>query len=280
MRIATWNLNGLRAAWRKGLADEMQRLDVDVWLFQEIRCTPDQGPPPMEIAGLGFEHVAWRPAVKPGYAGTAVWSKRPISNVRTGLGERDADDEGRVLRVTIEPARAKTSRGGSSGGGGGVDVVSVYLPSGSSGDHRQAQKEAWMRRFRPWATKQLRGGPVVLAGDFNLAMTPRDLYYAKSNQKQSGYLPHERAWMTRLVESGWRDLVRESAGEVDGPYTWWSNRGQARALDRGWRIDYALANPGAAALVQGVTVERDASLGRDGGPAVSDHAPVVVELDF
>ncbi|MEM7681758.1 MAG: exodeoxyribonuclease III [Planctomycetota bacterium] len=268
MRIASWNLNGLRAAWRKGLAHELTRLDADVLLFQEIRCDPDQAPPPMELDVLGYPHRVWHPAKKPGYAGTAVWSKHPIVRTATSLSERDPDDEGRVLAATLELS------------GDELTVVSVYLPSGSSGEHRQQQKEAWMRRFRPWATRQLAKGPTILAGDFNLAMTPRDLYYAKSNEKQSGYLPHERAWMTRLIASGWRDLVREAAGDIDGPYTWWSNRGQARKLDRGWRIDYALANPAAAPLVKQVSVDREASLGRNDGPAVSDHAPVVVDLDL
>jgi exodeoxyribonuclease-3 len=115
--------------------------------------------------------------------------------------------------------------------------------------------------------------PTIICGDLNIAHTPRDIFYAKANEGTSGFLPHERKWMGDLLASGWHDVVREEAGERDGPYTWWSNRGQARALDRGWRIDYILCNKAARKLVTGVAVHREESLG------ISDHAPVSVDLD-
>jgi exodeoxyribonuclease-3 len=179
--------------------------------------------------------------------------------VARGLDDEPVCPEGRILRV-------KTA---------GVQAISVYLPSGSSSPQRQQCKEQWMARFLPWAAQLRRARtPTVLAGDLNIAHTERDLFYAKSNQNQSGFLPHERQWFTELLDTGWHDLVRDHAGDVDGPYSWWSNRGQARAKNRGWRIDYALANKPAATRFRGATTHRDAGL------ACSDHAPVSIDLNL
>lgn len=255
MRITTWNVNGLRAALRKGFEEHLDRLQPDVLLFQEVRALPDQLPMPW-AAPEGW-HVHWHPAQKKGYAGVAVWSRKPMKVLGTGLDDDDEDPEGRVLRVKVD----------------GVRLVSIYLPSGSSGDHRQAEKEKWMARFTPWAQKLAKSRvPTVLGGDFNIAHTERDIFYAKSNEKSSGFLPHERAWFGDLLDSGWSDLVREQVGEVQGPYSWWSNRGQARALDRGWRIDYLLANRAAAKRFQAAHIDREAGL------SVSDHAPVSIDI--
>lgn len=260
MRITTWNVNGLRAAIRKGLAEQLDQIQPDVLLLQEIRVKPEQLPP--EWTQPEGWHVTWHPAEKPGYAGTAVWSRKPHQIVSRGLTDVDSvgsDLEGRVLRVKVD----------------GVQVVSVYLPSGSSSPARQEVKEAWMADFLPWVTKLKRARtPTVVGGDLNIAHTERDIFYAKSNQKQSGFLPHEREWFGGLLDLGWRDLVREDAGDVHGPYSWWSNRGQARQLNRGWRIDYLLANPVATKLIAagGTQTHREAGL------ACSDHAPVSVDL--
>ncbi len=255
MRITTWNVNGLRAALRKGFSDHLDRVGPDVLLLQEVRALPEQLPMPW-AAPEGWD-VHWHPAQKKGYAGVSVWSRKPMKVLGTGLDESDEDPEGRVLRVKVD----------------GVRLVSIYLPSGSSGDHRQVEKEKWMARFMPWARELAKSRvPTVLGGDFNIAHTERDIFYAKSNEKTSGFLPHERAWFGELLDAGWRDLVREHHGEVQGPYSWWSNRGQARALDRGWRIDYLLANRAAAKRFEAAEIDREAGL------AVSDHAPVSVDL--
>jgi len=255
MRITTWNLNGLRAALRKGFGDCLAQLAPDVLLLQEIRCLPEQLPD--EWAKPVGWNVHWHPARKKGYAGTAVWSRLPMEVLGVGLGNRDDDPDGRVLRVRV----------------GGVQLASVYLPSGSSGPERQQYKEEWMARFFPWAKRQAAlGEPVVLGGDLNIAHTERDIFYAKGNANSSGFLPHERKWFGRLLKTGWSDFVREQLGEVDGPYSWWSNRGRARELDRGWRIDYLLGNRAVAENWRG------ASIYRQGGLIVSDHAPVTVDL--
>jgi exodeoxyribonuclease-3 len=255
MRITTWNLNGLRAALNKGFADCLAHVRPDVLLLQEIRSTPDQLPEPWGCPP-GW-HVHWHPAEKKGYAGTAVWSRLPLEVLGTGLGKSGDDPDGRVLRVRIQD----------------VEVVSVYLPSGSAGPERQAYKEVWLARFLPWARKLAKSQtPVVLGGDLNIAHTERDIFYAQGNANHSGFLPHERDWFSRLLKCGWADFVRAHFGDVDGPYSWWSNRGHARQLDRGWRIDYLLGNAAAARLWQ------DAEIDRQSGLAISDHAPVTITL--
>jgi exodeoxyribonuclease-3 len=259
MRITTWNVNGMRAALRKGFADHLQQVGPDVLLLQEVRALPDQLPKEW-LAPEGW-HVHWHPAERKGYAGTSLWSRQPIELCGTGLAERgkcDADGEGRIVRAKV----------------GDVLIVSLYLPSGSSGEHRQVEKEKWMALFMPWAAALAKSRtPVILGGDFNIAHTERDIFYAKSNEGTSGFLPHERKWFGDLLDAGWNDFVRQHYGEMDGPYSWWSNRGQARQLDRGWRIDYLLGNKAAAKRFQG------ASIHRDGGLTVSDHAPVSIDLD-
>lgn len=279
MRITTWNVNGLRAALRKGFARHLEAIAPDVLLLQEVRALPEQLP--KEWADPDGWHVLWNPAEKKGYAGTAVWSRSPITSHSIGLNKSDKDSEGRLITTVV----------------GGFGVASVYLPSGSSGEHRQEEKEKWMKRFMPWANKQRdAGAPFVFGGDLNIAHTPRDIFHAKSNEKTSGYLPHERDWLGKVIDSGWRDLVREdydqlleAGGDVagrfgvegegiepdrHGPYSWWSNRGSARAKNRGWRIDYLLANAAAAERFT------QAHIHREGGLEVSDHAPVSIDLDI
>ena len=254
MRIVTWNVNGLRAALRKGFLDHIAILNPDVVLLQEIRVLPEQLPECYRNPE-GW-HVIWHPARRKGYAGTAVWSRTTLTEEERGA--TCPDPEGRVLRVSTQ----------------GMQFISAYLPSGSSGDHRQAIKERWLDRFRAWADGLVATrAPIIIGGDFNIAHTERDIFYAKSNEKNSGFLPCERAWMGRLIASGWRDFTREQYGDIQGPYSWWSNRGQARALDRGWRIDYLLGNAAAAKRVQSAHIDRT------GGMTISDHAPVVVDLD-
>lgn len=254
MRVVTWNVNGLRAALRKGFADHLALMAPDVLLLQEVRAFPEQLPG--EWAAPEGWHAIWHSAERKGYAGTAVWSRHPIEELGRGIGP--SDPEGRVLRVRVRD----------------VQLVSVYLPSGSSSEERQQVKESWMDAFMPW-TRELAhlNEAVVMGGDFNIAHTEQDIFYARSNEKNSGFLPHERAWMGALLDSGWRDLVRAHYGDVQGPYSWWSNRGRARELDRGWRIDYLLGNPAAAKRFQGATIRRE------GGLTVSDHAPIIVDMD-
>jgi exodeoxyribonuclease III len=254
MRITTWNVNGIRAAIRKGFAEIVEQVAPDVLLLQEVRALPEQIP--AEWVNPDGWHVHWHPAEKKGYSGTAILSRSPIEILGTGLDK--ADPEGRIVRALID----------------GVEVVSVYLPSGSSSEDRQKVKETWMNEFAPWAA-ELKGQrrPVVMGGDFNIAHTEQDIFYAKSNENMSGFLPHEREWIGELIAGGWRDFVRHHYGEMQGPYSWWSNRGRARELDRGWRIDYLIGNTAATRRFKA------ADICREGGLTVSDHAPVSIDLE-
>lgn len=254
MRITTWNVNGFRAAVRKGFAEHLKSIAPDVLLLQETRVLPEQ----LEDEWREPEgwHVVWHSAQRKGYSGTAIWSRRPFEVLSTGTHRADEDSEGRL--ITAEVA--------------GILISSVYLPSGSSSPERQSVKDVWMKKFRPWADRSRRGRPVLFGGDLNIAHTEKDIFHAKSNENTSGFLPHEREWFGRLLKSGWHDLVRDHFGDMHGPYSWWSNRGRARELDRGWRIDYLLCNDELRSRFRSAVIHRDAGL------AVSDHAPVSVDL--
>lgn len=254
MRIVTWNVNGLRAAIRKGFQKHLDEIQPDVLLLQEVRARPEQLPEDFQQPD-GW-HVVWNPAVRPGYSGTAIWSRTPINVINLALSKSDADDEGRIIEAEIQ----------------GVQFACVYLPSGSSSPVRQTVKEEWMKKFRRWTDRRKSATPMFFGGDINVAHTEKDIFYAKANEDKSGFLPHERDWFGKLLTSGWHDLVREHHGDIQGPYSWWSNRGRARELDRGWRIDYLLCNAAARPLFRSATIHREAAL------EISDHAPVSVDI--
>ncbi len=252
-RIITWNVNGIRAAVRKRFREHITELRPDVLFLQEVRCLPHELPEGL-AAPEGY-HALWHPAERRGYAGTATWTRAPQGIIGTGMD--GPDPEGRILRTRTRH----------------LELVNLYLPSGSSKPEAQARKDVFMEAFRPWAAAIARAEhPVLLAGDMNVAHTPDDIHNPSGNKRNSGFLPHEREWFTALLGDGWTDLVRAHVGSGKGPYSWWSNRGRARAEDRGWRIDYVMGNAAAAARLKKAWVVRQ------GGLDTSDHAPVVVEL--
>ncbi len=264
MRITTLNLNGLRSAERRGFRDWLARTHdedraPDVLLLQEVRADADSLPPEL-LAPAGWR-VAWHFAQKKGYAGTGVWVREgaSVTDVRfqTGCGHARGEEEGRLVGAEISLA-----------GGGTLDAWSLYLPSGSSGPERQEWKYAYMSHLRTWLAARLASGrPTVVGGDLNIAHTPMDIKNAKGNVKNSGFLPEERAWFGDRLSEGWQDAFRVANPETVA-YSWWSNRGNARANDVGWRIDYLLASP--QLRVRASSIDRGASL--------SDHAPVTAEL--
>jgi len=253
MKVTTLNVNGLRSAERRGFSTWLTRHEPDVLCMQEIRCDEQAlGPELWKPRGYA---AGWTPAHQRGYAGTAVWAKekpgRPVT-FSSGAGHLRADAEGRATCASLP----------------GLDVWSMYLPSGSSGPDRQAWKMEFLEHITPWFTRVLQSGrPTLVCGDLNIAHQAIDLKNWRSNQKNSGFLPEERAWFTGLLASGWRDAFRELNPDSHA-YSWWSNRGNARENDVGWRIDYVLATPGVPLV--SATIERDAGL--------SDHAPVSVEI--
>jgi len=259
MRVVTWNLNGIRAAIRKGLDDYIDRIDADVWLLQEIRALPEQLPDDWEIPA-GHE-VSWHPAERKGYSGVATMSRVGLKEISRGISTNlDPDDkEGRVLTTKCGP----------------ITCINIYLPNGGSGQHRQNFKDKWLEDLSSWSSQfQESAEPVILVGDLNIAHTEEDIWNPVGNRFTSGFLEHERNWFSQFLRNGWYDLHRIHFGPCKGPYTWWSNRGQARELDRGWRIDYVLANSSARKLF------RSAEVLREGGLVVSDHAPLIVDLDI
>lgn len=240
LKVTTFNVNGLRSALRKGLADWALRVQPDVLLLQEVRADP------MPDALPGY-HSAWFPAQKAGYSGVAILSRLPLGDVRLGMPHAEMDAEGRVISAVV----------------GGVRFVSVYLPSGSSGEVRQGFKERILGDYQAWVSGLIASGePLVIGGDYNIAHREIDLKNWRANQKNSGFLPQEREWMTAHLQSGLTDGHRATLGD-EAEYTWWSNRGNAYANNVGWRIDYLLA---AGVNLRGVRVDRETRL--------SDHAPL------
>ena len=260
MRIVTWNLNGIRAAYRKGLYDFIDRIDADVMLFQEVRALPEQMPKDWSEPE-GYD-VIWHPAQRKGYSGVMACSRVGMEEIGRGIDtdlDETRDPEGRVLHTMHK----------------GMHCVNIYLPNGSANPERQAYKDQWIEDLMEWAEKFVGSEePALLCGDLNIAHTEDDIWDPKGNKRSSGFLEHERDWFTRLLNRGWHDLLRIHIGPQKGPYTWWSNFRRARERDRGWRIDYVLANDSARDLM------KSAEVMREGGLVVSDHAPVIVDFDI
>ena len=196
-----------------------------------------------------------RYAERKGYAGVGVYT-RGKATFSTGFGSKEFDAEGRYLQADFRD----------------LTVISLYLPSGSSGPHRQASKFRFLAEFLPHLVKlRATGREIIMCGDWNIAHQNIDLTNWRSNQKNSGFLPEERAWFAALEKQGWIDVVRAQHPGKPGLYSWWSNRGQARAKNVGWRIDYQVATPGIAAKA----LAADIYIGR----RFSDHAPLVLDYD-
>jgi len=255
LRVITLNVNGIRSAARKGLYRWLAAQKADVVCLQEIKAQEADLDAAMR-APRGL-HGRFSHADKKGYAGVALYSRVPPDAVREGFGVREFDAEGRYLEARF----------------GRLSVISLYLPSGSSGPHRQASKFRFLAAFLPHLRKLKRAGrEVILCGDWNIAHQQIDLKNWRSNQKNSGFLPEERSWLTRVFdEVGFVDVFRRLNQKPD-QYTWWSNRGQAWAKNVGWRIDYQVATPGVAR-----TATREAIYKRT---RFSDHAPLTVDYEW
>ncbi|MER8185943.1 exodeoxyribonuclease III [Kitasatospora sp. NPDC094015] len=261
--VSTVNVNGIRAAAKKGLVEWLAATKADVVCLQEVRA--EQGQIPAELLALEGWHAVWAPAAAKGRAGVALLSRRAPERTVIGFGSTEFDASGRYVEIDVP----------------GLTVASLYLPSGEVGTDRQDEKERFMAEFldhlvRLRASAAAEGREVVVCGDWNIAHREDDLKNWKSNQKNAGFLPEERAWLTRVLdEAGYVDVVRAQHPDQPGPYTWWSYRGRAFDNDSGWRIDYQIATPGLAARAVEAYVERAAT-----HPARwSDHAPVTVVYD-
>ena len=251
----TLNVNGIRSAARKGLLPWLAASRADVICLQEVRADAEllAGG---EFAVPGFVSY-FHPAERKGYAGVALYSRRKPVKVVRGFGVPEFDLEGRYLEAQFE----------------NCTVVSLYLPSGSAGPERQASKNRFLEAFMPQlAALKRRRKPTILCGDWNIAHKPIDLKNWKSNQKNSGFLPEERAWLDQLYgEHGFVDAFRTVNPDSD-QYTWWSNRGQAYAKNVGWRIDYQVVSPALAGAARSAEIYKQQRF--------SDHAPLTLEYAF
>lgn len=255
MRLIVVNVNGVRAALRRGGLAWLAQHDADIITLQEVRASAEQLSKALADGGLGDYQVALAESDQPGRAGVAVLSRQPIQAQVVGLGA-DIDDAGRWLE-------ARTC---------GITVVSCYVHTGEAETPRQDAKYAFLDAMTERMTAL--PDPCVVTGDLNIAHREVDIKNWKGNRKKAGFLPAERAYFDRWAEGGWVDLGRRFGGEGPGPYTWWSWRGQAFDNDAGWRIDHALATPGLAQRATAVSIGRAASYAE----RWSDHAPVVVDL--
>ncbi len=255
MRIITANLNGIRSAANKGFFKWLPAQQADIVCVQELKAQATDMTPDM-AAPHGF-HGYFHYAEKKGYSGVGIYSKHKPDAVIEGLGIPLFDCEGRYLEAQY----------------GNLSVVSLYLPSGSSGEERQTMKFKFMEAFMPHlVTLKKSGREIILCGDWNIAHTQKDLKNWRSNQKNSGFLPEERAWLTELFDQvGFVDVFRKLHPELQA-YTWWSNRGQAWAKDVGWRIDYHIATPGVAEAARATGIYKEQRF--------SDHAPLMVDYEL
>lgn len=255
MRIITANLNGIRAAAKKGFFAWMLKQNADVICLQELKAQVEQLTREM-LAPEGY-HGYFHDADKKGYSGVGIYTKKQPDRVRVGLGWPEIDSEGRYLQVDF----------------GDLSVISLYMPSGSSKEERQTYKYDFMDKFMPFLQAQrFDGREYIVCGDWNIAHKEIDLKNWKSNQKNSGFLPEERAWLTKLFDqTGYVDVFREINQEKD-QYTWWSNRGQAWAKNVGWRLDYQIATPEIAKQATSESIYKDERF--------SDHAPLIIDYDY
>lgn len=272
LRIITLNLNGIRSAWNKEVEKWLMAQQSDVVCLQELKAQKSDLTDSMSMPD-GF-HAYYHFADKKGYSGVGLWCRKKPERIIEGLSGldenefagpmhkealREFDQEGRYLRADFET----------------LSIISLYLPSGSSSLERQEAKFRFMEVFYPHLLQLAKcNRHVVICGDWNIAHQEIDLKNWKGNQKNSGFLPEERAWISKLLnEAQWRDVYRMLHPQAtDECYTWWSNRGQARAKNVGWRIDYQMATPGLADLARQATVYKEQRF--------SDHAPLIVDYDL
>ena len=262
LKIISLNLNGIRSATNKGVQTWLKKQDADIICMQELKAqAADMSPEMLQPAGYyGNFHYA----EKKGYSGVGIYSKIKPDVVIEGLASSnndvaDIDSEGRYIECQFA----------------NLSVISLYLPSGSSGEERQAFKFSVMARFMLHLQTLIASGrEIVICGDWNIAHKEMDLKNYKGNKKNSGFLPEERAWLTELFDQvGWVDVYRKlHPNTTDECYTWWSNRGQAWAKNVGWRIDYQIATPLIAAKASAASIYKDERF--------SDHAPLIINYDF
>lgn len=252
MKIITYNVNGLRAALAKGFTDWLAAERPDVLCLQETKAQPEQIPT-LEFEALGYKSYFFS-AKKKGYSGVAILSKTEPDHVEYGMGMPVYDDEGRFLRADY----------------GDLSIVSVYHPSGTSGDERQAFKMQWLADFESYVHELQKIRPcLILCGDYNICHRPIDIHDPVRNANNSGFLPEEREWIDHFINSGFIDTFRYFHDEP-GQYSWWSYRFNARKNNKGWRIDYCMATRNLESRLRDARILMDV--------VHSDHCPCLLEI--
>lgn len=253
MRIITYNVNGIRAAMNKGLVEWLKSAEPDVLCVQEIKANPEQ----VDLSSfeaMGYHHY-WHPAQKKGYSGVAIFSKIEPRNIEYGCGIKEYDDEGRILRIDFDS----------------LSVMSVYHPSGSSGDLRQEFKMKWLSDFNGYIQELKKTRTeLVLCGDFNICHKEIDIHNPRTNANTSGFLPEEREWMEQFINTGFIDTFRHFNKDPHH-YSWWSYRAGARGKNLGWRIDYNMVTQNLQERLKRAVILPDAMH--------SDHCPVLLEVE-
>lgn len=252
MKIISYNVNGIRAALNKGFKEWLEAENPDILCLQELKALPEQVDNFYE--DLGYK-MYWETAEKKGYSGVAILTKSEPLHVEHGCGNDLYDSEGRVLRADYED----------------FSVMSVYMPSGTSGDIRQDFKYEWLDFFQNYVDELRKEVPnLIISGDYNIAHKEIDIHNPVSNKNSSGFLPEEREWLTKYVDSGFIDTFREFNTDPHH-YSWWSYRANARANNKGWRIDYHMATEPLKERLTSASILPNAFH--------SDHCPIVVEID-
>lgn len=253
-RILTYNVNGIRAAISKGLPEWLAIVNPDIVCIQETKAQPDQIPV-LEFESMGYQ-CYFHSAQKKGYSGTAIFTKQQPDAVKVGMGIERYDNEGRFLRADF----------------GDISLVSIYHPSGSSGDERQDFKMQWLSDFQHYINELKKERPnLILSGDYNICHQAIDIHDPVRNATSSGFLPEERAWMSSFLQTGFIDSFRHINPNPHN-YTWWSYRANARSKNLGWRIDYHMLTETLLPRLKRCIILPEAMH--------SDHCPVLVEIDF
>lgn len=253
-KISSYNINGIRAAHKKGLMLWLEKTSPDIICFQELRADIDQVPEGLKELDY---HQIYYSAEKKGYSGVSIYSKTEPLFIQEGIGVDWIDEEGRVVMAEFEEFR----------------LFSVYVPSGSSGDNRQDLKIKFLEDFLPFCSSFIEDSkPTLFCGDFNICHEEIDIHNPAQQQKNSGFLPEERAWVTDLLNLGYEDVYRNLNKDIPDLYSWWSYRAASKERNKGWRIDYHFATPELANKAKEAYIEKDWDM--------SDHAPVTIIYDI
>lgn len=253
MKIISYNINGIRAAMRKGFIQWLKKENPDVICLQEIKAFDSQFDT-SEFESLGY-HCFWHSAEKKGYSGVAILSKKQPNNIIYGCRKREIDVEGRILKIELDH----------------INILSCYFPSGSSGDLRQAFKIKFLDYFFSFAKSQNQNKKTLICGDFNICHKEIDIHNPIANKNTSGFLPEERKWLTDFLNLGFIDTFRE-INPNPNYYSWWSYRARARENNKGWRIDYHMLSKELKSSIKNVGILKNVHH--------SDHCPILLELNI